>query len=371
MKKFLLLLLLAVIAGPPIAWKMGDDRSTTVTILDESVVNVAVSDHAGLVWLMDQERVRRPTGSTHQIDDYFGYFPHGDPDVRRLEPLVLEDTDLLYLADARGIWRSGLESFEMMRDASRDQVLHSGFSENEIAAIERFVMSGRLTVAEAFLFYANHEGINARQRLEDLFGVKWTGWIAGWFQELNDVTEVPFWVRGMYERTQQQSWPFRGPGVIFINPGEGEFVVLTPGVELRTPRPEIIVSQRRGALSEGVASSMPLWGWFEVVEANDPATVHSLIRLNLTGAGQNALEEHRLPFTYPGVVAQWVDRETYYMAADFGHLGTWLGPAQIKWIPDLRGQLASAVEGQFPGEQAFWRFYIPFMRNILGQVSRQ
>ena len=207
MKKFLLLLLLAVIAGPPIAWKMGDDRSTTVTILDESVVNVAVSDHAGLVWLMDQERVRRPTGSTHQIDDYFGYFPHGDPDVRRLEPLVLEDTDLLYLADARGIWRSGLESFEMMRDASRDQVLHSGFSENEIAAIERFVMSGRLTVAEAFLFYANHEGINARQRLEDLFGVKWTGWIAGWFQELNDVTEVPFWVRGMYERTQQQSWP--------------------------------------------------------------------------------------------------------------------------------------------------------------------
>jgi len=369
-KKFLLLLVLAAIAGPPIAWKMQKDRKASVTIVDESVVDPAHSDHAGLVWLLDQDRVRRPSGTTYRVDDYYGYYPHREPDVRPLDPLALEETDLLYLADARGVWRSGLESFEMMRDFGRDQIVHSGFSDAEITAIEHYVHNGRLTVAEAFLFYAEHQGTNARRRLEDLFGVDWTGWIGGWFKELNDITEVPFWVRGMYERSQQQSWPFRGPGVLFIKPATGEFVVLSPGVELRSPRPEIIISQRRGALSEGVMSSLPLWGWFEVVEARDPATVHALIRLNLTGAGQKALEDIGLPFTFPGVVAQWVERETYYVAADFGNQITWLGPAQIKWIPDVRAQFSSAAEGQFPGEQAFWRFYMPFVRNLIEAVAR-
>lgn len=369
MKKFLLLLLLAVIAGPPIAWKLEKDRQLNVTILDASVRDGARDGHAGLVWLLDQLRIRKPGDGYYTLDDYYGFFPERQDQVRRLQRGDLEDTELLYLADSRGVWRSGLEAFEMMRDTSRDQQLHSGFNRSEIDAILRYVNNGGHTVAEAFLFYAQHKGENTRRRLEEAFGVKWTGWIGGWFKELNNINEVPFWVRGLYERSQQRAWSYRGPGVILVNPAEGKFVVLAPGIELRSPRPELVISQRRGALSEGVQSRIPVWGWFEIVEARDPSQVQALIRLDVTGAGERALEEAGLSANFPAVVAQWIERSTYYLAVDLGRSSTWLGPAQIKWIPEMRAQIAPAVESQFPGEQAFWRFYVPFMRNVLEEYA--
>jgi hypothetical protein len=158
--------------------------------------------------------------------------------------------------------------------------------------------------------------------------------------------------------------------VILANPSQGKFIVLTPGIELRTPRPEIVITQRRGALDEGVENGVPIWGLFEVVEAIDPTTVHALIRLEVTGAGERALSDAGLPFIFPAVVAQWIDRNTYYLAADLGHVPTWLGPARIKWIPEIRGQLAGMLENSFPGEHAFWRFYIPFMRNLIEEQAR-
>ena len=367
MKKFLLLILLALVIGPPIAWKLAKDRTVNLMILDASVRNDARTEHAGLIWLLDQLRIRKSNGEAYTVDDYFGFFPERQQQVLSFQRTDLEDTELLYIADSRGVWRSGLEAFEMMRDTARDQQLHSGFNAQEVESILRYVGRGGHTVAEAFLFYAAHKGEDARKRLEDAFGVRWTGWIGGWFKELNNIQEVPFWVRGLYERSQAQSWTYRGPGVILVNPGEGKFVVLTPNIELRNPRPELVVSQRRGALSEGIESRVPLWGWFEIVEARDPTQVHAAITLDVTGAGEKALSDHRLPTTFPAVVAQWIDRNTYYVAANLGYVPTWLGPAQIKWMTEIRGEISTTAEKQFPGEHAFWRFYVPFLRNVLNE----
>ena len=367
MKKFLLLILLAAVIGPPIAWKLDKDRKLNITILDASVRNEARTDHASLVWLLDQLRIRDSSGDPYSVDDYFGFFPERQQQVRVLQQADLVNTELLYIADARGVWHSGIETFEMMRDAQRDRQLHTGFNSQEIDAITGYIRRGGLAVAEAFLFYAGHKGENARGRLEEAFNVRWTGWIGGWFKDLNNIQEVPFWVRSLYERTQQLTWNYRGPGVLLVRPSDGKFVVLAPGIELRTPRPELIISQRRGPLAEGVESRVPLWGWFEIVEARDPSQVHAAISLDVTGAGEQALTENGLSSTFPAVVAQWIDRSTYYLAADLGYAATWLGPAQIKWMLEIRGELSTTTEKQFPGEHAFWRVYVPFVRNLLNE----
>jgi hypothetical protein len=363
-KKLLLLILLIVIAGPPIAWKLQGDRRLAVTIVDASVRTAKRSEHAGLVWLLEQTRIRKTGGRPYGLEDYFVYHPGAAEDVRRLDDEVLDKTELLYLADAQGVWRSGLEAFEMMRSSERDELIHSGFSASEIAAITRYIADGGRAVGEGLLFYARHGGENGRRRLEEAFGVKWTGWIGGWFKNLNNVNELPFWVRGLYERTAQRMWPYSGPGVLFIHPESGRFVVLTPGIELRSPRPELVINRRARALQEGVTGNVPLWGWFEVVEADDPEQIFASVRLDLTGAGENALDEARIPRSFPAVVAQWIDQDTYYLAADLSRVPTWLGPAQVRWMPEIRGRLAPYVEGQVAGEQAFWKFYIPFLRNL-------
>jgi hypothetical protein len=364
-KKLLLLVLLVLIAGPPIAWKLQNDRRLAVTILDASVQDAQRTEHAGLIWLMEQIRIRKTDGRPYLLDDYYGYHPGADEEVRPLDPDILEKTELLYIADGRGVWRSSLESFELMRNRDRDELVHSGFSAAEVNAITRYIGDGGRTVGEGLLFYARHGGENSRRRLEEAFGVTWTGWIGGWFKNLNNVNELPFWVRGLYERTTQKIWPYSGPGVLFIHPESGRFVFLSPGIELRSPRPELVINRRARALQEGVEGNIPIWGWFEVVEANDPEQIFASVRLDLTGAGENALDEARIPHSFPAVVARWIDQNTYYLAVDLSHVPTWLGPAQVRWMPEIRGQLAPWVETQVPGEHEFWKFYIPFLRNLL------
>ncbi len=364
-------MLIVLIAGPPVAWRLQKDRTATITIVDESVTDEKRSSHSGLVWMTDYMRIRTIDQNAYTLDDYFGYFPASDDNIRQFGAGALDNTDLLYLADAHGVWRSSLEKFGMMRDRDRDERLHSGLSLAELNEVLDYIESGRKAVGEALLLSAEHEGgRRSSRRLAEAFGVEWTGWIGGWFKNLNNIRELPYWVRAMHERKTGQQWSYRGPGVIFIKPETSDLIVLSPGIELREPRPEIVISRRADALAQGVYSGVPLWGWFEVVDVGVTGEVQAMIRLLLTGAGENALEEVGLPPSFPAVVVQRVERDTYYLAADLSRVPTWLGPSKARWIADIRGQIAPLLEKAVSGEQAFWRFYVPFVRNILNEVAR-
>ncbi len=370
MKKLLLLILIILIAAPPVSWKMTDERQAQVTIVDASVTGEECRQHAGLIWLMEQMRLRTAEGRPYSLHDYYGYFPFRRDEVRRLDRAGLEDTDLLYIADTGGVWQSSLEDFELLRDRDRDELKHSGLARAEVTAIVEYIENGGFAVGEAFLFSARHEGgIPTRKRLEQAFGVTWTGWVGGWFKELNNVKQVPFWCRALYERISGNIWEFRGSGVLLFNEERGEFLVLTYGAELRQPRPEIVITRRDQTLSGAVESGVPQWGWFEVVEAENPEGVRALIRLNLSSSGQQLLQQKGLPASFPAVVAQYIGVDTYYLALDLSFAPTWLGPAQASWVPEIRATLASLVESQFEGEEAFWKFYIPLLHNVLDQIA--
>lgn len=371
MKKFVLLVLLALVAAPPVAWKVQKNRMANITVLDASVFDEQRTHHAGLIWMMEHMRIRTSRGTAYGLDDYFGYFPFSSDKVRRLERDSLDDTDLLYITDAGGVWSSDMERFGVLRDVERDVIVHTGFSTREINTIIDYINAGGLAIGEALLFYAEHEGgMRYRNLLEEAFGVEWTGWIGGWFKDLNSIRELPFWVRTLYKRSTGQRWSYQGPGVIFIRPGSGDFIVLTPGIELREPRPEIVISRRVGPLAERVESGVPLWGWFEVVDAGVVGDVQAVIRLQLTGVGESALADKGLVASFPAIVSQRIGKNTYYLATDMSKVPTWLGPAQVKWMPEIRGRLAKLLEKQISGEHHFWRFYMPFLRNILDELAR-
>jgi len=370
MKKFLLLILLILVLAPPIAWKLADDRTVDMVIVDASVSDDKLKTHAGITWLTEQMRIRRRGGSPYRLNNYFGYFPGQTESVVRFEPEVLAGIDLLYLCDLRGVWQSSIEQFEVLRDTRRDALLHSGLNLREVDAVVEYVNSGRTVVAEAFLFYATHEGGDrSRRKLQEAFGVTWTGWIGGCFNDLSDVFKVSFWARAYYEREIGQAWNFTGPGIILIEPELRKVVVLKAGVELRETSPRLTLTRRDGALAEDVESGVPINGWFEIVEANRVEQIRAMIQLSLTGVGEGITRENRIPTAFPAIVSQWVDRNTYYLAADLGTIPTWLGPAQVRWMPEIRSSLSSIIEKEYPGEEAFWKFYIPFMRNVLNDLA--
>ena len=366
----MIFILIVLIAGPPVAWKFQKNRTARITIVDESVIDEKRSSHSGLVWMAEHMKIGSTGLNASGPDDYYGYFPGPGENIRPFGRGDLENTDLLYLADAYGVWRSSMEQFGVMRDKDRDEWLHSGLNIAEIEEVIDYIESGRKAIGEALLFSAEHEGgRRSSRRLAEAFGVEWTGWIGGWFKDLNNINELPFWVRAMHERNTGQLWSYRGPGVIFVKLETSELIVLTPGIELREPRPEFVISRREDALAIGVDSGVPLWGWFEVVDADLNGEVLALIRLMLTSAGEHALEEAGLSPSFPAVVMQRVERDTYYLAADLSRVPTWLGPTQVRWITDIRAQVAPLLNKIVSGEHAFWRIYIPFLKNILNDVA--
>lgn len=370
LKKFVIFILVILIAGPSVAWKLQNKRTITITIVDESVTDEKRSGHRGLVWMAEHMRIRTTDLNAYGPDDYYGYFPDRREKLHQFGKGALDDTDLLYLADAYGVWRSSLEQFGVMRDKDRDEWLHSGFNIAEIDEIINYIESGRKAVGEALLFSAEHEGgRRSSRRLAEAFGVEWTGWIGGWFKNLNNIRELPFWVRAMHERKTGQRWPYRGPGVIFIKLETSELIVLTPGIELRNPRPEIVITKRAYAFAQGADSGVPVWGWFEVVDVGVTGEALAMIRLRLTSVGENAMEELGLPISFPAVVVQRMDRDTYYLAGDLSRVPTWLGPAKVRWMADIRSQVAPLLEKAVSGEQAFWQIYMPFLKNILNDVA--
>ena len=370
MKKLLLLILLILVLAPPVAWKLADDRTVDMVVVDASVIDEKAESHSGITWLTEQMRIRRRSGNPYRLNNYYGFFPDQAESVKRFEPQMLEEIDLLYLCDLQGVWRRGIEQFEVLRNPRQDELLHSGLSLREVDAVVDYVNSGRATVAEAFLFYASHEdGTRSRRKLEEAFGVKWTGWIGGSFNDLSNMFEVPFWARTFYEREIGQNWDFTGPGVILLQPELKKCVVLRPGLELREAHPRITLTRRDGALAEGVESGLPIFGWFEIVEANRDEQIRSMIQLSLTGVGEGIMQENSIPSAFPAIISQWVERNTYYLAADLGTVPNWLGPAQVKWMPEIRSSISSIIEKHFPGEETFWKFYIPFMRNVLNDLA--
>jgi hypothetical protein len=370
MKKILLFLLLAVVLAPPVAWKLADDRTVEMVVVDASVADEKMETHAGITWLTEQMRIRRRGGFPYQLDTYYGFFPTRSESVVRFRAENLDGIDLLYLCDLRGVWRSGTESFEILRNPRRDDLLHSGLSIDEINAVVDHVQEGNTTVAEAFLFYARHEGGETSVRkLEEAFHVEWTGWIGASFMDLGNMLEVPFWVRTFYEREMVAHWDFDGPGIILMEPQLKKFVILKPEVELREPTPSLTVTRRDRALGDDVESGVPYFGWFEIVEADRVDEIRAMIQLAPTSLGEGVLRENLIPTAFPAVVAQWVDRHTWYLAADLGTVPTWLGPAQIGWMPEMRRTVSSFIGNYYPGEEAFWKFYIPFMRNLLNDLA--
>jgi hypothetical protein len=370
MKKILLLLLLVLVLAPPIAWKLADDRTVDMVLVDASVIDEKAETHAGITWLTEQMRIRRRGERPYRLSTYYGYFPDRSESVVRFAPETLAEIDLLYLCDLHGVWRSDLEQFEILRNPRRDSRLHSGLSKSEVDAVVEFVESGRTVIAEAFFFHADHEeNDRSHRKLQETFAVEWTGWIGGSFHDLGNVLEVPFWARTYYEREIGENWEFDGPGIILMKPEDKKFLVLRPGLELREAAPKLSIIRRDDALTGNIESGVPLYGWFEIVEANRMEQVRAMIQLSLTGVGDGIMRENRIPTSIPAVVTQWINRSTYYLAADLGTIPNWLGPAQVKWMPEIRSGLAGIIEKHFPGEEAFWKFYIPFMRNVLDGLA--
>lgn len=352
------LVLLAVFLLPPLAahsaWWLQRPRPLRLVILDKTVPDRTFREHAGLVWILGNQRWVHPDGRSFRRDrGYFGFHPLGDGrfEVRAL-PDTLAAADLIYVADAYGVTAADLYG-EEGEDASR--LLYGGLREDEVEGLWTAVEGGVPLVVE-FSTLGDPTGPRARARMETLLGVEWTGWEGRWVEELAEAR------RTGGDRTHD------GPGLVLTHP-DGRALVLEAGAHLEAPGP--VLEPGGTARGWGMREGVRFHERFSIVRPAPDAEVLAELRLAPTDEGRRALDEAGVPSVFPAVVRRQArGTPVYYLAGDFADRGTVPGWQRFRGIPSLFRVLPMPSDDPMA---SFWKAYLPLMRAILddaGQLPR-
>ena len=350
-------------------------RHLDLCVLDKTVPFRNWYEHRSLYWLLLHLNIVKADGTNYAFErDYLGAYPPPVPGDKpeRTRDLAVEDVAgarLIYLADTYGVHRDDLKSKERMDAAlERSATLYGGLTPEEARAAAGALDSGKTLVAE-FNTLGSPTGVDARTTLEAALGVHWTRWIGRYFARLEDVSEVPQWMRNDYQREWGKPWRFEGPGYVLVQ-DDAHCEVLRVGFEVRTIGLTIERERPVDPHLDRAADRIPYPYWFDVVEAQPEAKRLASFAWHLEDAGRLRLKARGLPERFPAVTLRVPQRggAAWYFAGDFAD-----NPMDPRPVPFL-GYLAfrHLVEALklAPSETAFyWRFYVPMMESILSDAE--
>jgi hypothetical protein len=360
---------------PRACYELRPARRLDVCVLDKTVPFRNWYEHRSLYWLLLHLNVVKANGENYALErDYLGAYPPpvpGDP-PERTRDLTVEDVlgaRLIYLADTYGVYRDDLKSKERMDAAlERSPKLYGGLTTEEARAAAGAIDSGKTLVAE-FNTLGSPTGDDARTTLETALGVRWTRWIGRYFARLEDVSEVPQWMRNDYEREWKKPWRFEGPGYVLMQ-DDAHCEVLRVGFEADiiglTIERERPIDPHLGGAADGV----PYPYWFDIVVDTPETKRLASFTWHLKDAGRQRLKVRGLPDRFPAVTRRASPRggAAWYFAGDFADNP--MDPRPVPFLGYLR--IRHLVEGlkRTPSESAFyWRFYVPMLETILNDAG--
>lgn len=370
---FILTVFILVPLASHIYWRLMPYADVSMQVVDKTVPHTDYREHRWLFWGLDHHKVK-PHGEKRGwrlADDYVGFHPTEDqnPDHARKDVLEASDlvhSDALWVADNYGVYEN---DFDTMRpdkthlDYSRR--IYGGFSRQEAGAIADFARKGGHVIGEFNTFAAPTHG-KARQELEELFGVEWSGWAGRHFQDLGDDEEVPHWAPRNWRRHWNQPWRFEGPGWIFTHEDTRIFV-LEDGKDVQEEGLTVVPRTQTGLMA-GVRGPTPFDYWFDIVDAKRGTKVVADFRLAVTSDGDDMLERFGLRPVFPAVSVKSTAPLRVYMAGDVSDSSEDLGPRWLAGWAGFQKILVSAGLGS-KHRQFTWAFYMPLLENIVDRIE--
>ncbi|MGJ7031737.1 hypothetical protein [Niabella hirudinis] len=354
-------------------WLLTPKKQLVVAIIDKTVLTPEGQEHISLTWILNHYRFTKDARHLYSVsDDYFGFFPKENEKFRvkgleRFDASLLDklsnDADLAYYTDAYGIFSN--EWYLKKNMAERSGTVYGGLSVQDIDFMEKMKQKKKLVLAE-FNTIGSPSAAAERYRFEQLFALKWTGWIGRYFSQLDTVKNknIPHWLIKGYMSRHNNSWPFKNEGVVFV--GEGNtIVVLEAGKDLLSPLPYMVTEKtfrEHYRLPEKVNYSY----WFDIVIPDSSVNkVHASFTLDLTDAGKEALRRNGIPTVFPAVQShRGKDYQFWYFSGDFCDNPISFNTSYFKGIELFKFLFMNRMD-HTQRKSFFWRFYRPLVGTIL------
>lgn len=366
----ILLLLILLIASviflvPRISWRMMREPADRVLLVNYTVPYVSAREHKGAVWLLNHWKFRSPEGrSWDSLGTHVGYNPLQRDVQTTIAQQDLSKVDWLFVTDAYGVYEDDLIDIENeMAHLDRSTKIFGGISDEDAAALLAHSARGGHTFLE-FNALEDPTGQAARDTLETLFGIEWTGWVGRTFSQLQDTTDVPHWLPRLYRQHYGDRPLPIGPTMILVHT-DGR-LLLVEGRTLASAGPHVALTEAGKQALPGAVGGSDYPFWFPIYTVNEgtellaelvlpdhPKIAEVLQREGLTGG---------VPLLTRRITASGAHQ--VYLMADMSDTeftpGRWdlAGPRWMQALSDFQPDL-------FIGHGAFWDFYVPAVSSVL------
>ena len=376
LKPFILGFLALVVLTPLfmwLTWFFTPKTTLTAAIVDKTVLTDDGQKHKSLTWVLNHEKYTKTAKKSYRLnEDYFGFFPLKENKFKikglerfssdQLKQLSI-DADLVYYTDTYGI--SNNEWYTEKSVNEKSGLLYGGLSNRDMEFLELMKARKKLIIAEFNTIGSPTDSIN-RSRFEESFGIKWTGWTACFFDNLDTASnkEIPLWLIDNYKKTHENTWPFKTAGIVFVS-NTDEVTVLEDDKHLNDPMP-YIVSNSYGQQNLSLPAQVKYPFWFEVITMN-PKINHSAANFNINTnkAGLDILKRAGIPASFPAITYHSdSDYTFYYFSGDFCDNPVSMAASYFKGTSLFRSFLYNAND-PMDRSSFFWKFYKPLLTNIL------
>lgn len=364
---FIFVLFTVLITSPFILWIMQPYRQLDIWVVDKTVPYPDFREHAGLFWLLNNEKISKP-GTRVLYDvrtDYYGFYPLAKDEWRTISmPQGAKRPDLIYIADTYGVYRDDYMQKKLPNEFS--SIIYGGLDNDDYTTIQESLGDGNTLIAE---FNTAASPTNGRDRalFGRLIGLKWYGWIGNYYESLAKDGGVPDWVVENWETERNQKWEYSGRGIVLLDEG-GRVEVLTEQEDIGKNGMKVVFEQQ-WAKTIGIQKPTSYRYWFEWVSTDPLVEEIAHYDLDLTPSGKRKLDALGLPNVFPAVVRFKNNQCTsWYFAGDFADLQFSGTTYRMRGMQTIKRVLADDTVDN--NSYFFWNVYAPLMHYILSTIER-
>ena len=373
-------LLFLILFGLPLVsfaiWYFIPSKTMGILVIDKTVPDLSYQEHEGFFWTLNHLKYQKSADEPYRSEvDYLGFFPNGQEDYGQAKDLrgkssdeinrLAEEHDLIYLADTYGVFEGDFSNNTKIEITRK---IYGGLDQSDNQLIRSAKAQGKVLVAE-YNAMASPTPKVVRTEFENLMGIKWTGWIGRYFDELDtlDNSSIPEWMIRQYQK-QHETWDLSGPGLIFIKEtGEIEGFEHRADYENKIP---LVRTQKINKHGFNLPEVVPYPDWFDVVMIERDYQVISYYDIAPTVEGLQRLRSMGLPRFFPAAVVRKAGEGTqYYFAGDYSDIRGKFGSPYFFGLPILWRGLY--VASDYSDRQSFyWNYYHPLTKQVLEKTRR-
>jgi len=347
-------------------WFIQPNKILDIYILDKTVSTQERTEHKSFNWILNNKKITKSNNNLYQCnEDYYGFFPLNAHNKKfdfksiRINEIneIANKYDLCYYTDTYGVYYN--EWYKNNSDENKYEKVYGGLNQNDYLLLKEMKKRNKLIITE-FNFYNAPTNPLIQEKLENLFGIFWSGWTGKYFSSLDSSKNViPKWIIKLYKEQNNNEWPYKNRGIVLVHKF-GTVAILESKTHYINNDLQI-VTKNNVCKKYNLPKKIKYTNWFDISYSGKQNKVLANFEILTNTKGDSILNKYNLKSNFPAIIEHKNNYLFYYFCGDFADNPVSLNTADFKCLIDIYPYfIRKNTKKGF-----FWKYYRPLMSEIL------